>query len=445
MEKVKQSFSLQCPAHPAEKIGLLNVDHKAKKIGYCYDCLGESDEDGAVIKALKPVSSYLKDTSNFYEKCRQRAHNDGEPPAEFLEELSKKGERNDNFLQHIDQEKCRVEKSFNEIRRIVEQIINDKEKECFELLDKETSRLLEAYRDYENLFMIGWPKPSDIQNIFPGIDQLKERMSQIKSMDQLQAFMTGIQEDIKTQDFYFKEENGLSKIKTKMNDLIHGMSIPDCSLPKIQSQIFNSENIESLMKDLMKGFTQQEIQVENSVISRFQAPAYGSKIIADEQFETLRNWLPQGYKFDLKLLFRGSFDGMSAGEFHEKCDAKGATITLIKCHFNGALSSKTVGGFLDQSWHSRDSYSISKEAFLFSLAEQSGNSVKCPILESYFGNAFQGHPQYGPMFGKGSDLYLETDLTTGGIYPSSYSNAGALKDGNESVFNVEEVEVFQVL
>jgi len=274
------------------------------------------------------VSSYLKDTSSFYEKCRQRALDVGEPPAKYLDELSRKGEHLEKLSKHIKEEKGKLKRSFEELQKTLMQIIDEKEKECFQLLNKEILDLAEEYKYYEKLMMAG-AKPADTQNIFPGADILEQKMSQIENMSQLRAFMVGIQEDIQTQNLYSKEEDSaFSRMTKKLDDLIHGFRIPESSFPKIQSQILNSEN---LTKDLMKGFSQQDAKIKNSIESRIKASVYESKIIVDDQFEILRDWLPKSYKFDLKLLFRSSVDGMSCERFHEKCDGKRATINLIKC------------------------------------------------------------------------------------------------------------------
>jgi len=443
MNKVEPSLSLRCPTHEAHIIGMLDPKPNAEKIGYCYECIAENCGNGSLPQTLRTVSTYLKDSSAFYEKCRQRVKNIGEPPAKFVEELSKEGERRENFSQHINQEKDKVRKNFDKIRKIMNQIINEKEQECLELLEKEILGLSDAYNKYQKLFRMGWPNPSDIQNLYPGIDVLGQRASQIENMDQLRAFMTGIQQDVRIQDLYFVEEDAFFRIKKKMDGLICSFSIPDCSLPKIQGKLFNSESLENFRKDLMKGFVQQEVEVENSIFTRLKASVYESKIISDTQFETLRDWVPKGYKFDLKLLYRGSADGMSSQKFHEKCDGKDATITLIKCQFDGAPSENTIGGFIDQSWHSNNHYSSSKEAFLFGLAEQSCNSVKCPILKTEVEKAFYGG-SYGPVFGDGNDLYIPHGFATGTITPKSYSNAIALCNGHGKKFNCKEVEVYHV-
>jgi len=189
------------------------------------------------------------------------------------------------------------------------------------------------------------------------------------------------------------------------------------------------------LKDLLKEFNQQEIRVENSIAVRVND---GSQIIFEKQYEVLKSWFPNS---DLKLLYRASEDGMSGQMFHKKCDNKGATVTLIKCKFNEAVSSSVIGGFIDQSWHSNSSYSASKTAFLFSLTAGTP-PVKCPIQHSQY--AFYGYPTYGPTFG-GHDLYIPDGLREGAITNHAYSNTMALSQNNQTKFTIEDIEVFQVL
>ncbi len=86
--------------------------------------------------------------------------------------------------------------------------------------------------------------------------------------------------------------------------------------------------------------------------------------------------------------------------------------------------------------------SASYEAFLFSLGEQRGNSVKCLISDPNF--AAFGSAQWGPVFGNA--LCIQGDFKTGAIGPQSYSNTIALchGDGRKTNFIVDDVEVFCV-
>ena len=187
----------------------------------------------------------------------------------------------------------------------------------------------------------------------------------------------------------------------------------------------------------MKEFIQQEVRIEKDKISE-------SQIIQNEQVEILRDWLPEEYKFDfLKLLYRGSVDGMTPKMLHEKCDDKGPTITLIKCRFNDVEYSSVIGGFLDQNWNASERWTGSREAFIFSLREKN-NSAKCPILEDRSYCAFYGSWQDGPVFGNGNDIFVSNDFQRGSIAPGAYLNAEKLCPGKSVSFVVEEIEVLQV-
>jgi len=440
MEQAKLLLSLKCPQHKDQLIGVLDTNLASQKLGYCYDCIVENSMQGTVPKTIKSLDGYLKETSEFYEKCRQRAHIIGEPPVNYIEELSKKGERLERLSHHIDQEKDKVMKNFEEIRKNVIQIIDQKEQQCLELLDKEISGLSEVYLHLEKLLARGWPKLSEVEGMYPELEVLKQKISKIENTEQLQGFMAEVEEDIRRENVYsINGEYGQERRKREIDRLIQCLSLPENSLPKVNMEALNTENT---MKDSMKGFIQQEVRVENSILERMNAPHYESNIVSDEQFEILKGWLPAGYKFDLKLLYRGSVDGMSPQAFHEKCNNKGATITLIKCRFNGTPRESILGGFLDQSWNSNESWIGSYEAFLFALGEHRGNSVKCSISEPHY--AAYGSGQWGPVFGNA--LCVHNNFKTGAVGPQSYSNTIILcnGDGMKTTFIVEDVEVFCV-
>jgi hypothetical protein len=105
-----------------------------------------------------------------------------------------------------------------------------------------------------------------------------------------------------------------------------------------------------------------------------------------------------------QLLFRASVDGFSCAKFHEKCNGKGPTMTIVK-----ASNGNIFGGYTPISWHSNGGYSWDNRTFLFSLVNQSG------ILPTKFlnngpnhGNTYSihGNAGYGPTFGGGHDLHI---------------------------------------
>ena len=50
----------------------------------------------------------------------------------------------------------------------------------------------------------------------------------------------------------------------------------------------------------------------------------------NDEKKLIFNWINPSLKFTTKLLYRCSIDGDSSYKFHEKCDGKGPTITLVK-------------------------------------------------------------------------------------------------------------------
>ena len=69
-------------------------------------------------------------------------------------------------------------------------------------------------------------------------------------------------------------------------------------------------------------------------------------LMNEEHRSTLKAWLPpQDGKW--KLLFRASQDGFTAQAFHDRCDNKGPTVTIVKSGNN------IFGGFTENSWHSK--------------------------------------------------------------------------------------------
>jgi len=67
----------------------------------------------------------------------------------------------------------------------------------------------------------------------------------------------------------------------------------------------------------------------------------------------------------MELLYKGSEDGFKAENFHQKCDGKGATLTLVS-----TADGYVFGGFTTRSFQSPEKWErISDgEAFCFSLS-----------------------------------------------------------------------------
>ena len=161
-----------------------------------------------------------------------------------------------------------------------------------------------------------------------------------------------------------------------------------------------------------------------------------------------KDYLPtlfDGKKFQTKLLFRGSKDGFSAGQFHSLCDNKGPTLVLVKSRLGFYF-----GGFNSTSWNSSGQWSQTPNCFLFSL----NHKTKHEIYQNPQ-HAIYHHSGYGPTFGGGHDLHISSDCHKN---LSSYSNLGHTykcpfgynNDQSKNYlagthhFEVEDYEVFQL-
>ncbi|KAI9335717.1 hypothetical protein BDR26DRAFT_1009167 [Obelidium mucronatum] len=143
-------------------------------------------------------------------------------------------------------------------------------------------------------------------------------------------------------------------------------------------------------------------------------PLWESKILCRKNIQKLLTCLTaeingiqprlQQKSLEAELLFRGSGSGFSARAFHEACDGKVNTVTLIKL-----ANGKLVGGYGDSAWSSEEEDIPVKEAFLFSIKFKNQGVM---VLDIHALNPevkeFQmaGLHGYGPAFGSGHDLCI---------------------------------------
>jgi hypothetical protein len=106
------------------------------------------------------------------------------------------------------------------------------------------------------------------------------------------------------------------------------------------------------------------------------------------------------------LLYRATRDGFEGSVFHEKCDGKENTITIIETNGNYVF-----GGFTAAKWASYDGHIADTKAFLFSL-RRDGVSCKHKFMVEDSNNAILGYPRYGPIFGNGPDILINNNSNT---------------------------------
>ncbi|XP_045177309.2 interferon-induced protein 44-like [Mercenaria mercenaria] len=119
------------------------------------------------------------------------------------------------------------------------------------------------------------------------------------------------------------------------------------------------------------------------------------------QKKVLERFVATGAK-DFSLLYSFTRDGANATVFHQKCNNRGPTVTVI---YN--TKGSVYGGYIEKSWvaDTSGSYNRDDKAFLFRLMYDGNVSLnKFPVKNP--DKAFYCYDTYGPIFGSGHDLYI---------------------------------------
>ncbi|XP_060585493.1 uncharacterized protein LOC132741357 [Ruditapes philippinarum] len=112
-------------------------------------------------------------------------------------------------------------------------------------------------------------------------------------------------------------------------------------------------------------------------------------------------------KIGFCLLYKAT-DKVDVEEFHEKCDAKGSTVTILY-----GKSNTLFGGYTSQSWRSTKKKQRVKDENAFLFTKNGSLDSKCvffPIKKDQTENAIVRDKHFGPTFGVG--VFNRYDLQT---------------------------------
>jgi len=142
--------------------------------------------------------------------------------------------------------------------------------------------------------------------------------------------------------------------------------------------------------------------------------------------------------YELKLLLRGSRHGFTPKIFHELCDNKPSTVTIIKVKGKDEI----LGGYNPGEWMSKNGYGCCK-SFIFSLKINSDKINISPV--DYNERALNYGINYGPSFGL-SDLIIsgQNFKYSGRCYCKMDDYKQHIRN-TENIFSIEDYEVFQVI
>ena len=370
------------------------------------------------------------------------------------------------------------------------------EKEIKEKLDKEVTKVksqLEEYLSLVNRLIKNYEKINKGINSFD-IKQKNQNINMIKTLTYVskinknkkemnkitQLLMKSLQLDfidnnIKYKYYYF---NGLSipkEIKIsdiKLNIFNLSWKIDDINILNIDKNELKykieikkeNEKFKSIYEgsemnytiDKLISNTNYEIRIcsiynnMNSIFSeikKIKTNKFDSVILnetnkCDEFLKQIYEWTDGKY---MKLLYRGTKDGMSVNDFHNKCDNQGPTINLFK-NEKGYI----FGGYASISWNSNGGQVPAPESFLFTLINMY-NIVPTKFPNSNTERSICNDAEYGPTFGEYYDIFIDFKNNYIG-FPKSYKDiigkGCSIFSGDDSEFNkfnLKEIEVFKLI
>ncbi|CAG8499850.1 16694_t:CDS:2 [Acaulospora colombiana] len=137
-------------------------------------------------------------------------------------------------------------------------------------------------------------------------------------------------------------------------DLVDDVSDAESSSPNLTAD-FDSPSL-SPTED---SFSSEGVKTPDEDYS-FGDTINSSVLIQLDHFAVVSNWIVKN-----PLLIRGSRDGFTPEVFHQKCDNKGPTLTVLKVKESGEI----LGGFNPFSWESppESNYYYTKKSFIFRI------------------------------------------------------------------------------
>ncbi|TNV79789.1 hypothetical protein FGO68_gene7221 [Halteria grandinella] len=185
---------------------------------------------------------------------------------------------------------------------------------------------------------------------------------------------------------------------------------------------------------------QQQLIAESKLTERKRI--LDSLIIDDEEkFNKIQSFLVQAgrHQRQLRLVYRGSLNSFEASVFHENCDFKTNTLTIVK-----TVEGKIFGGFIKKNWKGDGLYKSDPNSWLFNIDAPNIFQVKLGGEKAI--GATQLH---GPIFGGGHDLFISDDCNTncdsyvnGHSFMYSGGVSNLLLTQGKVKFKVLEIEVY---
>ena len=226
--------------------------------------------------------------------------------------------------------------------------------------------------------------------------------------------------------------------------------IEECSntLNELKKEVNELKNVINDLRNLKKDNLEnkyKEKEVINVDNKKEIVKNFDSNIIKEKkEYELIENRLKitgSNKKIEYKLLYRATIDGDRAKIFHDKCDGKSGTLSIIETNNNVKF-----GGYTEAFWDG-NGYKKDEKAFCFSLNLNKIYDVS--VAEE----AIQPQENLGPrfantLFGIYDNAFKKGNRGGWCSYNNKHSQYGNIDNkeitGGQNNFGVSEIEVFEI-
>ena len=357
------------------------------------------------------------------------------------EDIQKLLENEEHLTKDEKKQKKSLEKSFEKFQILYEEFIqirNSLETECHDKF-QEIRRKIDLRRE----------------ELKAKIDQISLEMIEKTKLFEA-AYQESIKENLEHNSIVPKCEKILAEEKCDMEEIFRAPN-PSVELISLKKSLKKQSNCELKSKFHELVAIKDHLRTKNDFISRYQLSSnafgllylnmydpFNSQILALDQSLELVKICEFSLRDKWSLVYRASLHGFGSKDFHDKCDGKKNTITIIKA----ANSSFIFGGFTTAAWDQMSGWKRDPDSFIFSLTNKGKEPVKIKIAPTRTERAIFCCSNYGASFGRDLEIINEgmgkSDLGYNYRHDRYHVTSDRARSflAGSSIFLASEIEVY---
>ena len=321
------------------------------------------------------------------------------------------------------------------IDEIYDELIHNLNKNQTKIIEETNQIIINIPTDHIKIKEILFDVYEKIKNDKETINELLSIVSNLKQ--EIDDLKTNKIENINEQINNLEKENKeFKKDNSKLNEKINNLEKENKEFKNQNSKLNEKVNNLEIENEILK---QYPPYLEQYKKHQAQMIYNLNSLIIEKNIKynkILKNWINPNMKIKSELLYRMSRDGIEYSTFHNLCDNKGATITLIKLEDGNIL-----GNYTPLSWDSTSGWKNDLKMFVFNLTE----NIKCikNNLDSYGIFCHSVHGPHTPFIWFNDDNKMNQPF----IYPNrtEYNECNKIYSKSEGYYKSVEVEVFKII